>query len=425
MQQKQARKQGADGALDSQIDRLLDRWVLSLEQAPPRPIPGRLRAPRRTSRSEQEPAPLTGEAEQRSEEEVEPLRSETPNVESAERTREPELAASAAAVTPAATAWMPEALGNLQVTPAGPQLVLVRVPRLDDGAEEPEGILLHRHGDLYLHRGTRLTRGPQPGLLPLAKELGAGNDVAHALDFLAAWFGAAFDALQPSKEGLRWGAFRLPIDALSHTLADLQERDADRYERLLGCFGLRIVLGAADEPPSLALPGAPASRLPAKDSGPLASLRLLENPGLAAVLARALGHEPLLRAQIGTVISQVCQPALAAVVPDGSEAIDERLQDGGARRLVTGIILARWRLGTAADELLMGLLPKPTKRVGNDATAANEEALLSALEARLRSAGHHALADSIVFIRLSKELAVPAATASSAGPRSTSRKTRT
>ncbi len=423
IQQKPGPKRGAEGVLDSRVDRLLDRWVLSLEQAPQHKTESRPRAPRAVDPSDEESVAQMSEAAQRSAASAEPLASQASAGESAERAAEQGAQAepSAVASAPSATA----VLSTLHVTPHGPQLVVVRLPRLDGAADESETILLHRQGNLYLHRGTRLSRGPRPVLLLLAKEQGASDELAHALDFLAAWFGAPLDALLANKEGLWWGAFRQSLDALSLLLAELQERDSGTFERLLGGFGLRIRLGSQDEPPSLTLPGLPPAR-PRTAGGALSSsLRLLENPSVAALLARALGKDALLRAQVSAVLSQVCAPALSALDPEGGEAIDEPLQAVGTRRLLAGLVLVRLRLGAAATDLLKGLVPDLAKRSGSGTAPAEDVAILSTVEARLRSADQHALADSIVFIRLSNELAPPAVAAANTSPRPTSRKART
>ncbi|MBL9007545.1 MAG: hypothetical protein JNJ46_25030 [Myxococcales bacterium] len=422
IQQKPGPKGGAEGMLESRVDRLLDRWVLSLEQAPQRKTESRQRAPRAVDSSDEESVAKTSEATQRSPAIAEPLRGQVLAAESVEQAAEQGPEAEPSTTSAPADAAV---LSTLHVTPLGPQLVLVRMPKLAGAADASETILLHRQGSVYLHRGTRLSRGPRPVLLSLAKELGASDELAHALDFLAAWFGAPLDALFSSKEGLCWGAFRQPLDALSLMLAELQERDSSTYERLLGGFGLRIFLGSADEPPSLTLPGLPPTRSRAAGGAASTSLRLLEHPSVAALLARALGKDALLRAQVSAVLSQVCAPALSALDPEGSEALDERLQAVGTRRLLAGLVWVRLRLGTAATALLKGLAPSSAKRSGSDAASAEDVALLSTLEARLRSTDQHALADSIVFIRLSHDLAAPAVAAASTSPRSTSRKART
>lgn len=171
------------------------------------------------------------------------------------------------------------------------------------------------------HGGVVAVRGPLSTLLPQARDAGLAEAQARALEFVAAWFGAPFDAVSApldAERPLAWGFLRFGGTALTRCFTAWKRRDAASFKERLGRYGLDCVAMRADG-------GVEEQDLQVLDpvSGDRASGRAAEQvvaaePRWIAVLARAGRHPASQAAQVEAAVSEHLRPALSHELTAGT-----------------------------------------------------------------------------------------------------------
>lgn len=291
------------------------------------------------------------------------------------------------AVAPVARPAPDPTLAELRVEPLGPASVLVHFPAAD--AEPSPSVLLRRDGERFVAPGAQAVRGPLSPLRAACEQAGATAEQAQALEFFALWFGAPLDAVRWSTRGLLWGGFQLGGEAMRRALALWKQRTPQSFVAQLGRYGDGLETAADEE-----------------ERG--------SEPRWAAILARAAGHPDALRAQASVALELASPPAPESQAQlelgeKSPEPASSQWDARSSRRVLVACLLLRQRLAEQSVTLLEEPVRQPpAQREASPAPRLSEdEAWLARLESRLRAARQSALADSLRWLRLERELCAP------------------
>jgi hypothetical protein len=168
-------------------------------------------------------------------------------------------------------------------------------------------IALVRSGDRVVHAGTLGVRGPYGLTLDSIRKQGLTDAQARGVEFVAAWFGAPFDALAVNRavggRSLSWGFWPLGAGDIARALAVWKERSPVSFVSMLGDYGFDVWAVEGD------LAGPSVQLLdPLKGSlwcGDSALDFIARDPRCIALLARAGRHEDARRAQVEVALRQV------------------------------------------------------------------------------------------------------------------------
>ena len=217
------------------------------------------------------------------------------------------------------SAARPEPPGNEASGPSALQGVTIRSGSATFEDAPGERIALDLRTGAIAHLGTVGVRGPLVNFRSLASGAGLDEAQAAALEHVAAWFGAPFDAVSAGEAGeprLRWGCFRLGGESLARCLAAFAARDAAAFQAQLGRYEIGLTSpGEANAPEITAVD--PASRTALR--GREAELVIAAEPRLVAVLARAGRQAAAQIAQVETVVSTLLRSSLQLRLPSGTE----------------------------------------------------------------------------------------------------------
>ncbi len=206
-------------------------------------------------------------------------------------------AEAAAAVAPA-----PLAPKRRARAPAEPRVLRRegRVVTFPDGervvlAESPRG---------WRHPGSVSVAGTAAPLASVFEDLGFTVAQADAVRFVAAWFGAPYDAvLATPNGGLVWGFWRFPLEVTARVLSRVESRTPAVWRNRAGLIGLRTEID--DEGAALHL-GERVDRTGAA---------VLRDPLAVAILASLGRRAEVQRMQLQAVLRRQVKPLLDLVGP--------------------------------------------------------------------------------------------------------------
>ncbi|PTL81219.1 hypothetical protein [Vitiosangium sp. GDMCC 1.1324] len=373
------------------IEALLERWVSDLEREDPwsETRSGTPGPPNRAS-PEQPLPPL--------EEEPAPPRLKVPEQPELEPSEVPQAAPSRAVPpreprTRAAPAREPErgkaaSAARAEIRVHGP---LVTFP-WDDVQ-----VVLGRKQERLLHRGTVAVRGPCAPSREEMVRLGLTGAQALALEFVLAWFGSPFDAVDgdhPGGDGPSWGAWPLSGEALVRALARWKRRDPTSFEASLGRLGIDAV-EEGQEPPALSVldtEGQPVG-------GHEALALLSDDVRLFAALARAGRERSAQLAQLECIIEHSLHPALTQA-ERGTESPAPAGELFPTPRALALLLHAELRLGRRGATRFAALAREEAGKTGGVERAGHRFA------SSLQSAGRSREASEVRRLLSSPELAV-------------------
>jgi hypothetical protein len=188
-------------------------------------------------------------------------------------------------------------------------------------------VALSPAGGLFQHKGTVGVRGPQAPDWTSGCHAKVSASVMRALEFVAAWFGAPFDAVNVSgapNVAPNWGFWRFGGRHLAAALGLWKDRDPEGFANLLGRFGVGISKPAAEaegaqEPAALTIETDRAVL-----RGESARELLVCDPIACAALARAGRDLSAQSAQIDIALSDWVVPLLRLqTASKGGSTIEE------------------------------------------------------------------------------------------------------
>jgi len=249
-----------------------------------------------------------------------------------------------------------------------------------DDSESGTVILLRVNGQI-VHRGLVAPRGPAAPPMAARLALGLSEWQSCAIDFVADWFGAPFDAVNVARSGperLTWGIWNFSGERLARCLARWKERAPESFAALLSSAGVDVespAPGTTDGVPVLSLAGGRGART---------QRTLTSDPHHVAVFARAGRHLDGQLAQIDSIVHDILEPAGAA----------ELVQ---TVRGLAVVLYLELRLGAAARQI--------TRSVAANRSQPNDEsAYLDGLVERLRAIGRAVDAHNVLRILATPEL---------------------
>jgi hypothetical protein len=196
--------------------------------------------------------------------------------------------------------------------------------------------------------------------------VGIGDSRAAAINFVAGWFGAPFDAVNVGRmrhERLTWGVWGFAGTRLARCLSRWKARAPESYGDLLTSTGIDVAPGPDGSTPVLVLGAAtiPTAR------GRRAERVISADPRLVTALARAGRDAEGQLAQIAAIAEDVLEPMLA--IPAGATGSPPRLGDlirtprGLSVLLYLDLKLGRATVPRIARTVIPGR-PRPTDERG-------------------------------------------------------------
>ncbi len=264
--------------------------------------------------------------------------------------------------------------------------------------EDPLGgqVVLARVGPRTVHRGTVALRGPLGVDTARLRERGLSAAQARAFEFVAAWFGAPFDAVSATREAphLEWGFWPFAQSEVARVLSRWKSATPERFDAALGAYGIDVLVARDDlRGPSLTVTDGRGALV----QGPRALQAIAGDPKRLAVMARAGRDAEAQAAQLQHAIVRIVQPLLRAPLRRGDARIAVGEVLPSARGLAAVLCAARALPSQAFDEVAAVAL-------ADVAADAAEEPLLEALARYLRVAGHASSAHDIRRALSSPEL---------------------
>jgi hypothetical protein len=237
------------------------------------------------------------------------------------------------------------------------------------GDEVGGRVVLGRTRSKIGHQGSVAVRGPYGLTFDMLRKHGLEGAKARAVEFVAFWFGAPFDAVAIDRESpgdsLAWGFWPLAADDTCRALALWKEQAPASFASLLQAYGLDVSTPSAElEAPVLTVAD------PARDvvvRGERALDAFARDPRRLALLARAGRNDDAKAAQLEVAMRGSVLPLLKSPVVRGAErkAVGDAIQDA---RALAGLIL-----GLRAFDLtgMADVLSSPPGKEGEaiDATA--------------------------------------------------------
>jgi len=254
-------------------------------------------------------------------------------------------------------------------------------------------VALVRDGERFRHLGTVGPRSAAAPPLTSYLEVGLTGEQAAALEFVASWFGAPFDAVNTVDErrphALSWGIWSFAGRRLARCLAVWKQRAPQAFDAMLVRYGIDVAV-QPDGPSTItvALPrgGYVLDGQPAIDV-------IASNAALVAVLARAGRESTAQLAQIASIAASL--PALLALPLREGPSVGEVAKS--ARGLAVMLYLGRTfgRRGTARLVRALGTPKTPVD---------DESAVFSPLVDRLQDVDRGRHAHHVLRILSSPEL---------------------
>lgn len=173
--------------------------------------------------------------------------------------------------------------------------------------------LSHADGRLQ-HRGTVALRGPGSAVEDVCKDIGMPDQVTRAFEFVAAWFGSPFDAVNlraADDHVLTWGFSGFAGQDLARCLHEWKMRAPDAFAAYCVAFGLDVAGGERDSQD--VADGRPMLSVAANGrslQGRAAEWTIATEPRLLAVLARAGRDAAAQRAQIEVAVATWVTPIM-------------------------------------------------------------------------------------------------------------------
>jgi hypothetical protein len=233
-------------------------------------------------------------------------------------------------------------------------------------------IVLGRSGDRVAHIGTLAVRGPYGLTLESLQTYGLSEAQARGLEFVAAWFGAPFDAVAVNRaEGgrsLKWGFWPLPAGDIGRAFALWKERSPVSFAGLLGDYGFDVSPGDGELSGPYVLLIDPAKGSLVRGDGALDFIA--RDPRRLALLARAGRHADARAAQLEVALRDVL-PLFRMSLLRGQERVSLSTIAASARITAVTILASRGVELTIMAEIL-GRVSLPTD-------ADDESKLLTAL----------------------------------------------
>jgi hypothetical protein len=263
--------------------------------------------------------------------------------------------------------------------------------------DEGGDLVLARVGQRTVHRGTVAVRGPLGLTLPMLVERGLTEPQARAVEFVAAWFGAPFDAVSATRTGdsasLQWGFWPLSRAEIARALGAWKARAPERFGAMIGVFGFDVVTRDDLRGPALMIVDPRGAIL----RGDKAIDAVASDPRRLAILARAGRDEHARIAQIEQVVAAVVVPILRTPVRRGESRTSVADVVATARGVAALLCAARALDVTAFDELVRVAIA--------DAPAdGGETAIVDSIARYLRVSGHRAAAHDVRRTLSSPEL---------------------
>ena len=164
------------------------------------------------------------------------------------------------------------------------------------------------------HRGTIAVRGHGRAIESACQDAGLPGHVTRAFEFVAAWFGFPYDAVNVRlAEGqiLSWGFWGFAGDELIRCLAEWKRTSRETFDSYVAAFGIDVSGDSrtprSDADDRLALVVQSGRRLA---QGRDAEWLVASEPGLLAVLARAGRDLSAQKAQVDTAIARSVNPLM-------------------------------------------------------------------------------------------------------------------
>jgi hypothetical protein len=239
-----------------------------------------------------------------------------------------------------------------------------------------------------------MPRGAAAPTLTSYVEVGLTEAEAAALEFVASWFGAPFDAVNmvddQNSHTLGWGIWSFAGRSLARCLAGWKKRAPQAFDTLLVRYGIDVTVqpdGSCTITVALPRGGYVLGGLPAMEV-------IASNAGLVAALARAGRESTAQLAQIASIAASL-PPLLALSVRAGGPPVAEVVKS--ARGLA--VIFYLWRTFGRRDTARL------VRALGTPKTSVDDEgAVLLPLVDRLQEIDRGSAAHQVLRILSSPEL---------------------
>jgi hypothetical protein len=292
------------------------------------------------------------------------------------------------------------AIHGPDVDPA-PPAVAARAAPTPGTTKESDFVALVAERGRFRHLGTVAFRGPCAPPREALPELGVDDVDAKALEFVAAWFGAPFDAVNVQLRGdraLSWGFWHLSGEGLADSLARWREHDRASFDACLGVTGMGVAL-EADASGKVAV-----ANLCYRDEargrvvhGEAAEALVTIDRSLVSALARSGRARAAQLAQIESVVVRALRPAVGFPLPTAGIPLGDALRDTRGR---AGLFYTSLCFGAGGVEHLAAEVDRAC-RAGQRPGA---DALLAAFAERVRRTSAAAHAHHLLRIISSPEL---------------------
>ena len=263
-------------------------------------------------------------------------------------------------------------------------------------------VSIARADDRLHHRGTVGVRGHGRAIESACQDAGLPGHVTRAFEFVAAWFGFPYDAVNMRlSEGqiLSWGFWGFAGDDLIRCLDEWKRTSRETFDSYLAAFGIDVS-GDSRTPPSngderLSLVVKSGRRLL---QGRDAEWVVASQPDLLAVLARA-GRDPSAqKAQIDGVIARWVNPLMFLTWNSSGEQGELTFDVLTSAHAVAALLYLARRHGPRTATRLMRLV---NEQSGHQAAA---EEWLRVLVRSLRNLNRESDAAEVLRITSSPEL---------------------
>jgi hypothetical protein len=257
------------------------------------------------------------------------------------------------------------------------------------------------------HRGSVAVRGRGDTIEAACRDIGLPDHVARALEFVAAWFGHPFDAVNlrsADSQILTWGFWGLGNDELARCLAEWKRQSPESFDRDMTAFGVDVSRpdrGGAESGPDARRPALRVQSGRRVAHGREAEWMVASEPHLLAVLARAGRDAAAQKAQIDTVIATWITPVMFHAW-DSSDREDLLTVDVlKSPRAVAALLYLVRRHGPRTATRLLQVVNERSR------PQEDEDAWLAGLVRSLRHLNRDSEASEVLRISSSPELTIP------------------
>jgi hypothetical protein len=268
-------------------------------------------------------------------------------------------------------------------------------------------ISLSQSGGRLQHRGSVAARGRGDTVQAVCRDIGLPDHVARALEFIAAWFGHPFDAVNlrsTETQILTWGFWGLGNDELVRCLSDWKLQAPESFDRYMTAFGVDVSSpdrGNAEPGPDAHRPALRVQSGRRVAHGREAEWMVASEPHLLAVLARAGRDAAAQKAQIDTVIATWITPVMFHAW-DSSDREDLLTVDVlESPRAVAALLYLVRRHGPRTATRLVQVVNERSR------PQKDEDAWLAGLVRSLRHLNRDSEASEVLRISSSPELTIP------------------